>query len=102
MARGTGRTIAQLEEAPQNAIFIWCNEHIGYARALALWLGRHDIKVVAPSSIVRDRVLSGYTRDKIVVDHAAELTADQKMILFSRRTAHSLSRKQPIGWGIDL
>jgi hypothetical protein len=46
--RGTGRTTAQMRAAPQNAVFVWCNNHLHYPAALAKHLGRTDLEIVSP------------------------------------------------------
>lgn len=70
--RGGGRTSRQMMAATYGAIFVWCNEHTQYAKALAKSLGRDDIRIVSPgwleSIIWRGHIV------EIVVDHAAQLT----------------------------
>jgi hypothetical protein len=74
--RGTGRTTRQMEAAPVGAIFVWCNDHIDYAKTHTRGLGRADLKVVAPSWLQSDRML-GMSLTGIVVDHDDSLTPRQ-------------------------
>jgi hypothetical protein len=66
--RGTGRTTKQMQDAPQGAIFVWCNEHTDYPRRLAKHLGRADLRIAPKSSMERD-LLSGFNKP-IIQDHA--------------------------------
>lgn len=68
--RQTGRTSEQLATAPPGALFIWCNGHLDYPRALALKLGRDDLRVLSPETPMS--ALRGVAR-WVVVDHAARL-----------------------------
>lgn len=70
--RGSGRTTAQMKAAPQNATFVWCNDHFMYARRLALAAKRPDLRVV-PLSEARWPANSLRGTRAIVIDHAAEL-----------------------------
>jgi hypothetical protein len=74
--RSTGRTTRQIETAPKNAVFVWCNDRIDYAKTLARELGRADLKVVPPSWLQTDAIRG--IRRGIVVDHAAVLTSRQR------------------------
>ena len=75
-ARGSGRTSAQMQGAPLNSVFVWCNGRHGYPRALARHLGRPDIRIVSPSWVGSDRSLG--CAHTIVVDHAAMLSLRQR------------------------
>lgn len=76
IARDLGKTTKQMMEAPEYAVFVWCNTHLSYALRLARRIGRSDLEVVSPSWIDgpcwRGRKLSG-----VVVDHATRLTGRQ-------------------------
>ncbi|WP_175784638.1 hypothetical protein [Burkholderia ambifaria] len=72
--RGTGRTTRQMLDAPQHAVFVWCNDYLGYARDLVHHVGRPDLQVVSPSWLERDR---GFGKCGIVIDHAARLSDRQ-------------------------
>lgn len=67
--RQTGRTTRQLEEAPQGAIFVWCNSHMYYPQMLARKLGRDDIKI-KPFSWLGERNVRGLRGTKVIIDHA--------------------------------
>ncbi len=67
--RGTGITTRQIKEAPLNAIFVWCNQELTYPAALASRLGRQDLKIVAPSTVLAPGFWDGRS-GPIVVDHA--------------------------------
>lgn len=73
--RGTGRTHAQLTDAPIDAFFICPNSGmVQHARDIARKIGRSDIRVVGPYSLEQDgMVLRGRGR-RVVVDHACDLT----------------------------
>lgn len=68
--RGTGRTFQQLRDAPRDAVFVWCNDWLDYARDLAKHIGRVDIKIVSASSC-RAGHLRGIN-SPVVIDHAFE------------------------------
>lgn len=79
--RGTGRTVRQMLDAPQGAVFV--SHHAsacGYDIELAEKHGRPDLKIVAPGWLSggawRGRMFSG-----IVVDHDAYLSAGEQMYL---------------------
>lgn len=71
-----GRTSAQMQAAPLNSVFVWCNGRHGYPRALARHLGRPDIHIVSPSWVGSGRALG--CAHTIVVDHAAMLSLCQR------------------------
>jgi hypothetical protein len=73
--RGTGRTTAQMKAAPEGAVFIWCNSHLHYPRALAQDLGRRDLLIRSPEWLEGDGLRS--FREEIVLDHAVSLTRRQ-------------------------
>lgn len=66
--RGTGITTQQLREAPEGAVFVWCNHHISYPRDLAAKLGRRDLRIEPSSFFEGDRWRG--LRGPVVVDHA--------------------------------
>ena len=74
--RQTGRTTKQMQDAPENAVFIWVNQHLAYPEMLAQGLGRDDLEIKPPSWLkernTRAREFSG-----LVIDHAASLDDDQ-------------------------
>ena len=57
-----------LREAPANAIYVWCSEHMAYPRDLCARLQRADIKVV-PASWLGERHWRGINPDRILLDH---------------------------------
>ena len=67
--RGAGKTTEQMKAAPVGAVFVWCNDRIEYARRLAHFLSRPDLKI-KPRSWVRGGGWQGL-RAAVVVDHAA-------------------------------
>lgn len=67
--RQTGRTTQQLKNAPQGAIFVWCNSHTYYPQNLARELGRSDIKI-KPFSWLEERNVRGLRGAHVVIDHA--------------------------------
>ncbi len=75
--RGSGRTTRQMKAAKKNSIFIWCNDHLSFAKALARQISRQDL-VLHRLSILDDPCqLRGLKVANLVVDHAAELTPAQ-------------------------
>lgn len=68
-ARRMGKTRQQLRDAPQGAVFVWCNNHTEYPMRLARQLGRTDIKVVSLQWLLDRRFLSA-DRRYVVIDHA--------------------------------
>jgi hypothetical protein len=67
--RGEGTTTKQIKNAPENAVFVWCNNHIEYPKRLALDLGREDVRVVRKDWILRPNNYKGM-RLEVVFDHA--------------------------------
>ena len=76
MERQTGATTQQMQEAPPGAVFVWCNEHLHYPRALAKQLGRADLEIVGPGWLESDRWY-GRTLSGLVTDHALAFSARQ-------------------------
>jgi hypothetical protein len=85
IGRGIGRTTAQMKDAPEKAVFIWCNGALDYPKRLARDLGRTDLEIVAPSWLDyeswRGRHLTG-----IVVDHATRFEGKQFRMIDEART----------------
>lgn len=75
MERGIGITKGQIEGAPPNAVYVWCNGVLSYPRDLAKRVGRNDIEFVAPHWL-RLRAWAGSGRP-IVLDHALDAQADR-------------------------
>lgn len=75
MARGDGATTRQMESAPKEAIFVWCNGETSYPRKLAQKIGREDLRVKAPDWL--ECRWRGLEFTGVVVDHAAKLTDRQ-------------------------
>lgn len=84
--RNTGYTTRQLKEAPQGAVFIWCNGHLSYPKLLAHELGRKDIHILPPLALrgplSHIRALRPLA---VIVDHAAILTASDWENVFELR-----------------
>ncbi len=80
MERGTGRTTKQMKQAPQGALFVWCNGVTSYARTLAREIGRHDLVIASPYDLESDR-LRGQEFQAVIIDHAARLTPQQSEIV---------------------
>lgn len=74
--RRTGETTRQMLEASRDALYIWCNDNLSYAKALAQHLGRGDLQIFGLSALNGDK-LRGRVFTDIVVDHAAKLNLDQ-------------------------
>lgn len=67
--RQTGRTTQQLKNAPQGAIFVWCNAHTHYPQNLARALGRSDLKI-KPFGWLEERNVRGLRGTCVILDHA--------------------------------
>lgn len=74
--RKTGETTRQMLDAPKDALYIWCNDNLGYPKALAQYLGRGDLQIFGLSALNGDRLLGRVFTD-IIVDHAARMNHDQ-------------------------
>lgn len=69
--RQSGRTTRQLEMAPKNALYVWCNSYLEYPKRLCRQLEREDIKVITIGQV--DLAMLGMPRF-VVVDHDTQLT----------------------------
>lgn len=78
MARGEGTTTRQMQEAPQNAVFIWCNDVLEYPRRVAARIGRTDLKIVGPVWLDDER-WRGLEPTSIVADHALILDGNRRV-----------------------
>lgn len=74
--RGDGTTTRQMQEAPQGAVYIWCNGHLEYPQDLARKLGRQDLVIVSPHWLTDHRWV-GRTLTGIRLDHATSLEQRQ-------------------------
>lgn len=81
----SGRTSAQMRNAPESAVFVWCNGHFYYPKMLARQLGRSDLIIISPDELAEGRVVRG--RKHIVIDHAAELNFRAWSVLRARGAA---------------
>lgn len=72
--RQTGRTSRQMKDAPQGAVYVWCNNVLRYPKDLANRLGRTDLKVISLDGL--EEAIIG-TRNHVVVDHFANLSERQ-------------------------
>jgi hypothetical protein len=86
MTRGDGATSRQMQGAPFGAVYIWCNHHLDYPKALAASLGRADLQIVSPEWLRGER-FRGLRFSGIVVDHAAELDVYERDAL-----CHAMTR----------
>lgn len=78
--RGTGITTKQMQDAPKGSVFIWCNQHTRYPKTIARTLGREDLKIYGPGILEHDAIrLRGQEVPAIIVDHAANLTENQRI-----------------------
>jgi hypothetical protein len=77
MTRGIGTTTKQLKDAPQKALFIWCNNSLYYPCHLANDLGRKDLQIVGPGWIFDKRGL-GRDFTAVVIDHALTLSGGER------------------------
>ena len=67
-----------MKDAPKGALFVWCNGHLEYPKALARHLGREDLYIISPGQLenpkFRGRELSG-----IVLDHWTLLNERERL-----------------------
>lgn len=90
-----GHTTKQMLEAPQNAIYVWCSNDIGYAKWLAKKLGREDLRIVSPYWLESAR-WRGLEPSGLVLDHAYFPTnIDQMDAITSIRYRMSRSARKP-------
>ena len=75
--RGTGRTTAQIANAPDGAIFVWCTNNTRYAQELVKKLLRTDMKIVSPSWLRIENII-GRRGLSVVVDHALDMDKSQR------------------------
>ena len=75
MARGEGTTTKQMQDAPNGAVFVWCNGHTDYAINLARKIGRDDLRIESPTWL--EERWRGLELTGVVVDHSARLTDRQ-------------------------
>lgn len=74
--RAVGATNVAMLEAPIGAVFIWADNELAYPRKLASKLSREDLEIVGPEWLANRR-WTGRDLNDIVVDPAAELSADE-------------------------
>jgi hypothetical protein len=81
--RGSGRTTKQMQEAPQNSVFVWVHHDLHYPKKLAEKIGRNDLKIVSPNWLLngwRGVQLSG-----LVIDHFAHTSFTEEMKELSKQ-----------------
>lgn len=66
ISRRQGKTLTQIKEAPEGAIFIWCMNNTSYPEHLARKLRRKDLKI-KPLDWLKKQNLEG--KENIVCDH---------------------------------
>ena len=69
-ARRSGKTTAQMQAAPRDSYYVWCNGNLSYPIELAKRLGRADLKIVPPSWLNEQNVRKGV---EVELDHATML-----------------------------
>jgi ABC-type sugar transport system substrate-binding protein len=78
--RQSGRTTKQMQQAPDNAVFVWCNSHLAYPEMLARALGRDDLAIWALSRL-SPRNLWARKFPALVIDHAALLGPEARLAI---------------------
>ena len=68
--RGSGMTTEQMKNAPQNAVFVWCNNVLHYPKSLARDLGRDDLEIVPPHWLDDGERARGRRDLDVVYDHS--------------------------------
>jgi hypothetical protein len=79
--RQTGRTAQQMLDAPNGAVFVWCNSRVHYAHALANKVGRGDLLIRPLSWLTPSNVMACQSSPAVVVDHAAPWSAGLMLAL---------------------
>ena len=76
-------SVKQMQQAPQNAVFIWRNTEFFEATSLAVTADRSDLEIYGIDVLNDDRIemFRGQRLSGVVVDHAAKLTAEQQRCL---------------------
>jgi hypothetical protein len=92
--RGTGTTTRQIEAAPPNAIFVWCNRRLEYPRSLAGSIGRNDLRIVSLAEAEYGECLRGVGRF-VVVDHEAEHRLSPRALALIQHLNKPLSADAP-------
>lgn len=77
--RQSGRTTQQILNAPDNAVYVWCNSRLMYPILLAKHLDREDIYFVSPSWLVPNRAWA--VDLPVVTDHACDFGPEQYAVL---------------------
>lgn len=81
MERGTGITTRSILNAPDGAVYVWCNSDTWYPKTLAADLGRKDLKIVSQGFLDNERNYWNCRSKELVIDHACELTERQRTVL---------------------
>jgi hypothetical protein len=69
--RQTGRTSKQMKDAPDGATFVWCvSASLSYAKQLACYLGRTDLRIVSPYYIKGPHRGRRGNTETLIIDHA--------------------------------
>jgi hypothetical protein len=89
--RGTGRTTAQLRDAPKGAMYVVLDHRFDYVINLAHKLGRSDIIFNRANNI---DLLRGYTQSDIIVDHEVTLTPLQSAFLAGLKHLRVIERSR--------
>ena len=92
--RGTGRTTAQIKDAPQGAYFVTEHgAHCDYVHQLCEVLGRTDLKLMRLTYLnvntFRGRHITG-----LIVDHGIRLTAEHRACILHAQA--SIYPQEPI------
>lgn len=74
-----GKTTKQMLQAPRGAVYVWCNNYIGYPTRLSKALSRSDLSIISPRSLNSQIICGHYP--VIVIDHAAEISDEQRDLL---------------------
>lgn len=90
--RRVGNTTRQMLQAPHRALFVWCTWAINYPKDLARDCGREDLQIVSPAQLWKIARSSDFYSG-VVLDHAAELTADEQRAFEDIRVFHVRPRR---------
>lgn len=83
--RQTGRSTKQMLHAPPGSVYVWpCDNSIDYAKALAEYLGRSDLEIIAVYRLRPDKI-RGRRLTGVMVDHAVRLTTPNFLAISNAR-----------------
>jgi hypothetical protein len=78
-------TIAAMKAAPRNAYYVWRDQHVQVAQAIAAEIGRSDLEFVGRTWLELTGNVVQHDGREIVVDPSTALSPKQQAMLKSRQ-----------------